>query len=738
MTTQAMLMYSLGSVQSFITQARKTRDLWLGSYLYSALMEAAMEGMPVIDPTHKNAEGIVFPATTGLIRRVKDDKYHDDESYKKNIPELPNKYVAIYSNPTRAKDAAQASTRRIEDRWGKIRDAVWQNVIVRAMAPHQHASSENFDLTHVKAIWDRQTSKFETSFEIFWVVVEQNNLSYPEWLEHTEHTLNGRKLLRNFVSQQERGEKSTISGEREALSRSESGNVAHSRQETRTFWREFSQRLVDSHRVSPLDISTDGSERLDAIDTIKRFAMLSETPSAKRDERIIPEQSFPTVSSIATAAFVRDLLIQLQGPDTNQKLIPALVDWLAATTAPLNKVNEKAIPYLYKLALDTKQDSHFNPVIDILKRDGDCFMPETFRFQRLQKDYDIKDIDEAKRRAAQGDEALKDLLKITDEIGLRRPRPYFAILQMDGDGMGKIMRAVSNESQHQGISSTMADFARNHVPLIVERDFFGRLVYAGGDDVLAFSTLRNLLALGDTLQQRYCEIMKAELDKHPSGNNKAKPAVSASMGIVIAHTYSPLSYVLRSARDAEHNAKSQYGRNALVVSILRRSGQQTRVGCKWHYDDLHKDAQPMKLFQKFAKLFEDDLLSPKCIHLLLDESPSLIKMRPEAQVSEIKRIFKRQSNPALEHKQRVAELDQDAQHLVDLAKAMKDTTCRELYFNDHPEIEDKGQKLSDAELDPYRQRLALDLHDNKHRRGLVEALGWLLVMEFLDRKRELN
>src|SRR5437588_11915519 len=38
-----MLLFSLGPVQTFIAQARKTRDLWLGSYLLAKLMEAATE-----------------------------------------------------------------------------------------------------------------------------------------------------------------------------------------------------------------------------------------------------------------------------------------------------------------------------------------------------------------------------------------------------------------------------------------------------------------------------------------------------------------------------------------------------------------------------------------------------------------------------------------------------------------------------------------------------------------------
>lgn len=71
---QYMLMFSLGPVQTFIAQARKTRDLWLGSFLLSMMMEAAMKGLE---------NKLVYPA---------------DPTIKGDISNLPNKFVALFNN----------------------------------------------------------------------------------------------------------------------------------------------------------------------------------------------------------------------------------------------------------------------------------------------------------------------------------------------------------------------------------------------------------------------------------------------------------------------------------------------------------------------------------------------------------------------------------------------------------------------------------------------------------------
>src|SRR5579884_515716 len=100
-----MLLFSLGPVQSFIAQARKTRDLWFGSYLLSILMEAAMKGMEQV---------LIFPAKPVI---------------EGNIPDLPNKYIATFNTYEEAKKAAEQSEKRIQAYWNSICQNVWDQII---------------------------------------------------------------------------------------------------------------------------------------------------------------------------------------------------------------------------------------------------------------------------------------------------------------------------------------------------------------------------------------------------------------------------------------------------------------------------------------------------------------------------------------------------------------------------------------------------------------------------------
>src|SRR5579864_2280437 len=263
---QFMLIFSLGPVQPFIAQARKTRDLWLGSYLLSKLMEAATEGLK---------GDLTYPT----------DRTVDS---KRGIPDIPNKFVVTFQSANDAYEEVEQCKARIEKRWGEICDKVWQEIVAK------HATN------HTERIWKRQTSS-STLFETFWVIVEGNPENYKQWLKHTEEIFDSRKRLRDFEPQVqgEPGEKSTISGEREALH----GERAD-RKGVQDFWVSLTQKL------SAHDISKDGSERLDAIDTVKRFATKSQG---------IPNKPFPSTSSIATASFVEKLLTTSIRPDVLKK-----------------------------------------------------------------------------------------------------------------------------------------------------------------------------------------------------------------------------------------------------------------------------------------------------------------------------------------------------------------------------------------------------------------------------------
>lgn len=661
---QYMLMFSLGPVQPFIDQARKTRDLWLGSFLLSKLMEAAMRDIDDL------AEQVVFPT-----HRKVDSDYAN----------LPNKYIAIFSDLEKAKDAATKSTDQIKDFWNSIRQHVWDEIV------REYADEET------QEIWKQSDPKI--CFEIQWVIVEGNPAQYKDWLVCTEEALEARKRLRNFQQREEEGEKSTISGERQALHAELRGKQSE-REQVRVFWKALATREGSGKKsLSAKEISLDGSERLDAIDTIKRFATVSP---------LVGRRPFPSTSSIATASFVEGLL------DIDQDEPQA---WLDATE-PLKEIpigSTKAIPYL---AAKGGKDN------EILQRDGDCYFGGTFTTSRLKKDYGITNPSDISKNGTKG---LELLLKAIDEKGMRRPTPYYAIIKMDGDHMGEVLNTVKTDTQHMEISKALSEFTRTIAPHLLHGHYPGRLLYAGGDDMLALAPLaRNLpedcrdrpgmiktvIELADQLQQAYRERME-----QIAGWNQQQE-VTASTSIAIAHHYAPLSFVLRAMRDGERRlAKERYGRKALVVTVIRRSGAQTQVGCRWEYGGLRylPGAQPIKLFSRFYELFAEDMLSPKCVYILLKEAPALVGLEQDAQISEMRRVLLRQRNDSkksnLSSDEAIGEL---ASHLAKLARAM----------DVEHDYKDEAQEKS------------IELDVDKPRYGLVEALGWLLVMVFLTRKEE--
>ncbi len=677
--SQYMLLFSLGPVQSFIAQARKTRDLWLGSYLLSLLMEAAMDGI--------DENAFIFPAKQRI---------------EGTTPDLPNKYIAVFDSDTQAENIALQSKGKIEALWKRLCEEVWQDIVSK----QAKAGEEN-----PRRIWDRQTNP-NTFFEIFWVIEPKNGEEYAVWLKRTQETFAARKRLRHVTLQDseifftdknsgkeinlldEPGEKSTISGEREAL---------HGAEAPRLFWEELAKKLIAEGIRHGLSLG--GEERLDAIDTVKRFAYHTRVLKQRNIDA-----GFPSTSSIATATFVESLL--RKKPDNT-----VLNAWLDATIEPLNEMPIKTIPYLKKV-VDEEQVN-----LDILRRDGDCYFPETFTARRLEKDYGITPISVAEHRAAEGLRALRNLLQATNKLEISRPTPYYAMIQMDGDNMGKLLDGVQNKDEHTAISKALSVFSREDAKRIVETTYPGRLIYAGGDDVFALAPLARdtvhsrseaitVLNLVDELRKQYHQRVAPRVS-----TEERRIKVTASTGIAIAHHYTALSYVRRVSKEAETLAKKHYGRNALVMTVIRRSGEQTRVGCRWYYEIEGKQSlEPIPTFLRFYELFRDDVLSPKCVYNLLEEADTLVSLNKEVQQGEIKRVLQRQYDRNKASKLRNEnELTALAVDLAGLAAAM-----------------DADKKPSLEEI----QKKSVELHSSNRRYGLVEVLGWLLLMVFLARKEQ--
>ncbi|MCC7367672.1 MAG: type III-B CRISPR-associated protein Cas10/Cmr2 [Chloroflexi bacterium] len=212
--------------------------------------------------------------------------------------------------------------------------------------------------------------------------------------------------------------------------------------------------------------------------------------------------------------------------------------------------------------------------------------------------------------------ALRQFLGVTSRMGLRQPTAYYAILVLDGDRMGRWVsgdqhrvtlgealhpdaramvtgdadwdsalgdRRLFGPPTHAALGAILRDFALWVVPYVVEREHGGRVVYAGGDDVLALLPAHCALDAVEGLRARYTSAFLTrdalgDLHELPQAADPdlvvfrgMGPDATVSAGLLFAHHLLPLGLALDEARRLEHQSKGG-GRDAVAVGVARRSG----------------------------------------------------------------------------------------------------------------------------------------------------------------------
>ena len=153
------------------------------------------------------------------------------------------------------------------------------------------------------------------------------------------------------------------------------------------------------------------------------------------------------------------------------------------------------------------------------------------------------------------------------------PDPYLAVLVADGDKMGESISRLKSPDEHREFSKTLSEFA-TQAKSIVEKDHHGCLVYAGGDDVLAFVPVHSALPCARALHDQFGETMKAYSDEQGQ-------SPTFSVGLAVGHFMENLETLLNYGRAAERNAK-QPDRDGLAVHLHKRSGAPILVREQWN------------------------------------------------------------------------------------------------------------------------------------------------------------
>lgn len=211
--TRHLLIFTLGPVQEFIKQARRTRDLWFGSHVLSELSRAAARSIAdeddalLVFPALDRGAAELEPCWT-FVRRG--EAYRDGNGLSRypesGVPpvNVANKIVAILTERSNPQEVARAAREAVRAQWHEVARYVrWR--CRDALAPNVDAAwAEQIDglLEHVAA----------------WQAFEDDG--YAEARHQVEDAIAGRKHLREFAAWQHlRGPvpRSSLDGGRETV-----------------------------------------------------------------------------------------------------------------------------------------------------------------------------------------------------------------------------------------------------------------------------------------------------------------------------------------------------------------------------------------------------------------------------------------------------------------------------------------------------------------------------------------
>jgi CRISPR-associated protein Cmr2 len=659
----ALLAMSFGPVQGFIGQARSTSDLWAGSHLLASLVWEAMR--PLVEEFGPDA--VLFPALRGVpavdrwlvdtggesFRRLFagiDAEFLRDRTDTNPLfaAALPNKFVAIVParQARRIAEAAIAAARQAARRWAEeAAQRVFQTAgseltdftraqIVRQLDgfPEAYWAAATWPATDVKdvasaaqrlqaaldrihpdlktqgifdaKVWQVLNSEIPLDGLSFWR--PNTGLLYPAVYELADRHLAAAKAARPFAALREEGYRCTLTGEAEWLTdRPEALHWSRQERQDKSVW----GRTAGHFGIKQ-------GEHLGAQATLKR---LWPTLFAEQVSRFLnlPEGEKVRRFVVSTHALALSTTLEKLAGGMSLAQKAALT-----TLAPLADGLEPA----------TLPKSLMRPLYGL---------PEGQR-RTLQR---LPALLEAQKDGAEGEYRLDTHLKTL--FAEARPETYYALILMDGDRMGGWLagneertrltyrdtwhskvraemdkhtrsnpaldaylntRRPSSPARHAAISRALNDFSIHLARHVVEDCCKGKLLYAGGDDVLALVAVDDLFDAMQLLRLAYSGIAPDDAMNLSDRVGVLRPGgeiqrdrmylgqgfglldgrlmtlmghkATASMGAVVAHHTAPLAMVLRELRAAESRAK-QAGRDRFCLRVLKRGGGEVSVVSPW-------------------------------------------------------------------------------------------------------------------------------------------------------------
>ena len=512
--------FSLGPVQAFVAQARRTRDFWAGSFLLSYLSAVAMRSVQ----NQVGNDAIVFPEMDEKLMTALDTGQGGP-----NQGTVPNRFMArvgVGFDPRRVAGDLQCV-------WRALADRVWCQDL--AVVCNHHPQT--------RAIWDRQIAAF---WDIQWLLTEN---------ESDANGLDRLKNWRTHLPPPEPGVKCMMmDGWQELSGAKRSGEpVLHE------FWRTV--------RASKGDFKTDlrDGEALCAMALIKRrFARHFEGFFCDAGGWTAKGWRLPTAQPstyyLAAAHWIAQAVRCVDVDDESE------LRKFRDTVHDLGVVqgeHRNALSCIEQVVTGRSKD-----VESFATLDGNAFFSESLdeRFRADFKDSGAETLAKAKDTLNQAKSTLSCLRQTVRErapgVGIR---PFYALLLMDGDELGKHMKG----DKRGQISTALSRFTREAVQIV--KEYSGFLVYAGGDDVFALLPVKDALKCAVVLRCCYLECFAGTgIDTTLSG------------AVTFAHVKLPLGKLIEDTHDLlDTVAKDGCGRDALACRVYKPGGLAVEWAMPW-------------------------------------------------------------------------------------------------------------------------------------------------------------
>jgi CRISPR-associated protein Cmr2 len=650
----ALLTVSIGPVQSFIEQARSTSDLWAGSHLLSCLAWEAMR--PIVETLGLDAilfpslRGVPLVDLWLLEQhapwRDRLGEWLERESDETPLfaAALPNKFTAIVPRAraeelaSRARDAVRSKARewaieaaqkvftgRTGEHWRKQIDeqladfpefywacADWptersgESALRQALATFCSVDRAKAPGLFGEKVWNVLASA--KSIEAASFHDPNAGIFYPAVHELAERALAAAKSARPFGQLLQRGFRCTITGEHEWLTDA------------------LDYEDASPHAPTVLDLPANARRTVRTSQGVGTawHAVADERPSWAHDGEHLG--AIATLKRLWPTLFVERINKQL-GLNVSRYVVNTHALALAPSLEALAGAADAKEEELRRLASDVATESESAVLPSSLLR----ALRDKSDLLTIARKLPVK-LERLRESRTEDDRKALEILegKLADLLG-HRHETYYGVIRMDGDRMGAWLAANEDETRlrfrltwhpqvrasiqrferepflkdyfdsprpasparHAFISTALNQFSLHVARHIVERIGKGRLIYSGGDDVLALVAVDDLLPVMLLLRAAYSGWgdpagVRNESDQRGLDighgyvrlEGEVLPAMgaraSASIGAVVAHHMAPLAHVLRQAREAERRAKAA-GRDAISLRVMKRGGGEVGV-----------------------------------------------------------------------------------------------------------------------------------------------------------------